>query len=77
MTTVTIEEELRAALDREHRHREYGYFGHMGMAAVVSRRVGRPDCRTCELIGRPLHTEHPGLNGTYPDVCLSWHEDDD
>ena len=70
-------EEMRTALDLAHRHREYGYFGSMGTAAVVSRRVGRPGCRICILLDREMHTKHGREDGKLYGGCLAWHEEGD
>jgi hypothetical protein len=70
-------EELRTALDLAHRHREYGYFGYMGMAGYASRRIGRPGCRVCELLGRELHLKHGRDDGKLYGGCLAWSEEED
>jgi hypothetical protein len=78
-TTFTPAEvdELRAAFDLAHRHREWGYFGYMGMAGYALRRIGRPGCRVCELLGREMHTHHGRDDGKLYGGCLAWSEDGD
>lgn len=79
MTTeaMTEADELRAEADRLHRHREYGYFGMYGGAGWASRRIGRPGCRICELLGRDMHTTHGRPDGKLYGGCLAWADETD